>query len=89
MRPSYSKFLHFIASSPQQETQCEAGLQRFEVELTLPSGSTVNQTTRIHGLVTDFHVNILTFSDRFFFVFCIRQINLKVSPKSLSTGSFL
>lgn len=29
MRPGYSKFLHFIASSPQQDTHCEAGLRWF------------------------------------------------------------
>ncbi len=36
MRPGYSKFLHFIASSPQQDTLCEAGLRWFEVESTPP-----------------------------------------------------
>lgn len=44
MRPGYSKFLHFIVSSPQLDTHCEAGLQRLEVGSTLPSGSTANQT---------------------------------------------
>lgn len=49
MRPGYSKFLHFIACSPQQDTRCEAGLRRFEVESTLPSGTAVNQTTGIYA----------------------------------------
>lgn len=51
VRPSYSKFLHFIASSPQQDSHCEAGLVRFEVELTLPSGTSVNQSRRFQRLV--------------------------------------
>lgn len=40
VRPDYSKFLHFIVSSPQGRfTHCEAGLKRLEVEPTPPIGN--------------------------------------------------
>lgn len=51
VRPGYSKFLHFILSSPRQEAPCEAGLTGArQRRRSLPSGKAVNQTGRIRVL---------------------------------------
>lgn len=62
VRPGYSKFLHFIVSSPRQEAPCEAGLTGARRRRrSLPSGKAVNQTGRIYAfrvIIFVFYVRI-------------------------------
>lgn len=62
VRPGYSKFLHFIVSSPRQEAPCEAGLTGARRRRrSLPSEKAVNQAGRIYVLKVVFYICVKIF----------------------------